>query len=539
MADDPVITGKGTANEIQWDIERKSVNALVSQVPRTRTTVPNLSKLDDGSTWDAAWSLSDDDALTLERMTFKEATDWSNAHDVCRYLQWRNFRLIQFAQDDRTITSQARFSLKGKCTEILLLNKPGKRISDGGMGKTFAWGVVAGYQVKGVKIAGLSFTIKVTQAFLFATPAGDVQPSATVIGIKVFPTLETILIPEFENHGDNTLVSFAADLKMVFAPQLTSTAQRRDDAYFDMNKLGTLVVSTHSDTNGRHRNPPGQFPPRYPDWNRLFDYAEPDIQNEFVFQAVVNSSNAGSTDPFIITKYPAPSDGTGAAMGGDNKVLECYRALGQGEFDNVHVHPYVGFDNPNGATKNDAANVNMVEAPIAADEVIHMHWRWGTKLPATADTPELAREMRGYNLKGEPNQDDGAPQLPPNQSLRIKVARPRLDAASAADDNGKDPPANTPLDRDAIALWYLPVAHRPDYLGVIPFCGHGFGLAYEWKGKAIASNDDLLDDPTAAFSYHSLRWNDGKQRIPTASTLPGLSRNRIWSNDPLFDKAKF
>jgi hypothetical protein len=112
------------------------------------------------------------------------------------------------------------------------------------------------------------------------------------------------------------------------------------------------------------------------------------------------------------------------------------------------------------------------------------------------------------------------------------------------------------------------VVTNPDDGSANQFFGHGYGVSLGWPGagtKALTviggilliplvvgiplvvfgaagatkvTNDDLLGDPTspAVFSYHSLRYDGGKQRIPTASDYPMLSKNRV---DPSVDHASF
>jgi hypothetical protein len=115
-------------------------------------------------------------------------------------------------------------------------------------------------------------------------------------------------------------------------------------------------------------SPPGIAPPRFPIWNRVFDYAEPDLQREYAFVAV-NPFLVTKEDPFTVASFTPPSDV------GQKKEFEIARCDRQGEFDNLHIHPYVGFDDPAGAGKTGDQTKSMVEAPIAADECIHLHWR--------------------------------------------------------------------------------------------------------------------------------------------------------------------
>jgi hypothetical protein len=268
------------------------------------------------------------------------------------------------------------------------------------------------------------------------------------------------------------------------------------------------------------------------------------------------------TGPFTVAGFNPPSDV------GQKSVFEIARCDRQGEYDNLHIHPYVGFDDPAGAGKTDDQGKPMVEAPIAADECVHLHWRWGKNLPGSAITPNLAKALRGYSKDNQPNFTDGAPLIPANQTLRIKISKSRLTAAEAAKDNSDD--SSEALDISATGVWYCAVVANPAPSAMNLFFGHGYAVSLGWPGggtKALTvvggiivgfvnplagagltvfgasggtkvTNADLLDDPTSllVFSYHSLRYDGGKAKIPVASDFPNLSKNRV---DPTVDQGSF
>jgi hypothetical protein len=193
-------------------------------------------------------------------------------------------------------------------------------------------------------------------------------------GRQVWPVL-TVSVVSSDPVGFPPL-SFAADLKLVLAPRLSRPDQHRPAQFPNTFRRDTNVVSVFSDTNTLTRGIPGQFVllgPNKPFWDRVFDYAEPDLHSEMEFDAVVFPRSLASTNPFIVAS-PATT------------LLQCQRVGGQGEFDNVHIHPWVGLDDPSSGGGTNPTSPALVEAPLAADEVIHMHWRWGVGIPQGCET---------------------------------------------------------------------------------------------------------------------------------------------------------
>jgi hypothetical protein len=59
----------------------------------------------------------------------------------------------------------------------------------------------------------------------------------------------------------------------------------------------------------------------------------------------------------------------------------------------------LGYDDPFQIQPTAPTGIPLVEAPIAADEIIHMHWRWGSSNPRRAGTH--AKHFMGWS--DEPN----------------------------------------------------------------------------------------------------------------------------------------
>jgi hypothetical protein len=551
-----MVTDRGKPTEIIWQEDERDVRRLpggkivpgMVPVPHqgdplakveseVMPAVPGVPDVPDGmGFYQADWFLSPTNGLTIQQVRYVSA-DLSERHNIAEFMQWRNLRLLVDRGPGPFQTIAVPLP-ESACLEALLITKPGTRTSDG---KLFAWGASATFQPFHLSdtspaglLAGITYTVTITQSYLFGAPATDIEPSASVVAVKVWPVLTVSVISSDPVRFPPP--SFTADLKLVFAPRLTRPDQHRPLQFPNPGRRDTNVVSMFADTNMLTRGIPGQgFPPNKPFWDRVFDYTEPDLRNEIEFDAVVFPRSLASTNPFII--------GTPATT-----LLQCQRVGGQGEFDNVHIHPWVGFDDPSSASGTNPASPSLVEAPLAADEVIHMHWRWGVGIsqgvndsdfPSPADAENLRRSFLGYDPNGNlPNSLAGAPLIPSNQSLRVKIAAPNHDVSD---------PTGGPLDPASTVVWYSPTFHTPQNGGYTQFCVHGFACAYRLKGLSklgfTEKNSHLLDDPfPPQFSYHDLRWNgSSKQQIAIASTaLPvGLSRNRIGTGSTPVDSGFF
>lgn len=169
--------------------------------------------------------------------------------------------------------------------------------------------------------------------------------------------------------------------------------------------------------------------------------------------------------------------------------------------------------------------------------MIHLHWRWGTTVPTEAVHNNTdPGQFRGWGdlVAGAPapkaNKISGAPLIPPNQSLRIKVT-----CNNATGDNTNDPSASpAPITTDAVVVWYMATAHQPAIGTPAQFFGQGFGLAMymETIGTWPLTEDnwELLTQHGLSPNYHNFRWkpNTGKQRVPFVQFgETGISRKNL------------
>jgi hypothetical protein len=544
-------TGVGTQNWIVWSVPAPTafilpklapttptplaVNPTLFNIPKSGSAIPLVGRLS------LDWWLDPIAGLSMQNVQFTELIGWNPGavHVLAQSLQWRNLRLIFDG-------SPLSVDLTGACTGVALIDRVGTRSSDN---KQFGFALTAQSIVVNVAdprplAANVSYAVIVQHAYLFGMPAADQEPTHTVRAIKIYPTLTVSLIPYGTLPASMAPPDIAADMKMVHAPKVTRdfdptvnhegqrlpTASYKPTANNDPKdiiwKPGGVVSYLGCDTNDESRPlPGGKYVPTAPEWDRVFDYIIPGIRNEMIIDAVVYPRGARGKRPrFTIPWSPAMFVGSSIDM-------TCYREPGQGEYDNIHITPYLGFDDP---TTDDptaataATNYPWIEAPLAADEAIHLHWRWGSAVPAGAQNVGVSpAEFMGWqdlpaasnSPPPRPNQIAGAPLIPPNQSLRIKVTCGP--SAGAVGDNTNDPSSSSPakMTTDAVTVWYMATAHQPSIGTYSQFFGQGFGLAMhmETLTSFVAEEDnwELLTYNLVKPNYHNFRWNSfGQQRVP-------------------------
>jgi hypothetical protein len=547
-------TGIGTQNEINWTIAGPPVPMTPGSAPSIPTALPvtpTLSSLLVAGTLALEWWLDPTNGLSIQNVTFTETSPaWKPGavHTLAQYLQWCNLRLIF----DGT-AAPVPFTDPKSWIEVGMINGVGTRKSDS---KQFGFALTLHLicTVDDPRAVGVSYTVDIQYAYLFGMPKSDQEPSHSAHAIKVFPTLTVTL--NVKGTVPGTLPDIAADLKMIHAPGVTRNAdpvtdhsgQRLPDPSYKPTKptagvfwdKGGVVSFLACDTNDPSRKEPGAgtIVPNPPDWDYVFDYLVPGIRQEMLIDAVVYPRGLRGTRPSFTIPWATA----------ETNPLMCYREPGQGEYDNIHITPYLGFDDPN--TDDPSAPTAMsifpwIEAPLAADEVIHLHWRWGSAIPTQAAHNNTdPKGFEGWQDQPAapgsspplPNQIAGAPLIPPNQSLRIKVT-----CNNATGDNTNDPSsAPAAITKDAVVVWYMATAHQPAIGTPVQFFGQGFGLAMYMetigKGRVLSLNNwELLVHNTflgqTVPNYHDFRWNPtggGKQRIPFVQFgEPAISRNQL------------
>jgi hypothetical protein len=190
----------------------------------------------------------------------------------------------------------------------------------------------------------------------------------------------------------------------------------------------------------------------------------------------------------------------------------------QGAFDNVHFAPKMRipsgarishgpswgvsvFDSRPPATMTEVSEDerpgwgfdDVVMAPICAHDCFHMHWRWTDGVPPTDTTARGFGYATDKNGAMVPYLIRGAPLIPPNQDLYIRLLNDR-------------------------SLVYEAVAFRAKADSWQVICHHGTG--YVLKTKALAELGRVAQDADAVRGAIPRFWEPGQgqgsELFPTA-----------------------
>lgn len=87
----------------------------------------------------------------------------------------------------------------------------------------------------------------------------------------------------------------------------------------------------------------------------------------------------------------------------------------QGEFDNIHLAPRMRLEvRPTYGSEPPDVLEDIAMAPFCVHDCLHMHLRWGT-----AGSPK--KPLLGFSDNGAPHAKDGAPHVPPDQFVFIRL----------------------------------------------------------------------------------------------------------------------
>lgn len=230
----------------------------------------------------------------------------------------------------------------------------------------------------------------------------DFEPSGLVYAARFSPHM--MLVSNYE------IKWFKAEITLI-RPAKTMQGMAED-----MNsEVGTILIT---ETN----TPITPIPPQYPIsgkllpyWDNLFDghNFEPMLNNEYV---VVDPKGKHVPKDTKVINYPIsnPPKYSNRQVGA---------LTGQGVYDNIHMAPTMKAPKEiiklRPEWKNELSKIIM--APVCFHDCLHMHWRWGWWLGAGWLALEDAAPFWGFNAEGKPNSVQGAPQVPPNQEIRIRV----------------------------------------------------------------------------------------------------------------------
>ncbi|MEM6269773.1 MAG: hypothetical protein AAF998_10065 [Bacteroidota bacterium] len=151
----------------------------------------------------------------------------------------------------------------------------------------------------------------------------------------------------------------------------------------------------------------------YPSWSYIFEYVHTEIQNSVEHTMVIGpASGMPAKEKSRSLKYPNPE---ATSLGGWD--YECTKEPRQGAYDNIHTHGYMGMHHKGDTSKR------IMMAPFCQESCVHMHWRWGvegTKVAGIAFNGTSPVMFKGWS-KSKKKAVMGAPQIPPNQELKVKV----------------------------------------------------------------------------------------------------------------------
>lgn len=183
----------------------------------------------------------------------------------------------------------------------------------------------------------------------------------------------------------------------------------------DPEMMSAIEAIFMEDTNTDHTIT-GIGPP-LPHWNNFFDYYSLDPIKDFGTSEVTFVDRKKQARFIAGGIQRCTGDLTQPITNFYEPITTFLKVKGQGEFDNVHLAPHMQTSllTPLGVPVS-FPNIRM--APFCIHDCLHMHTRWG--MPAGAQ-PAAVQGFRGDN---EPYAVAGAPLVPINQSVYIKMTSP-------------------------------------------------------------------------------------------------------------------
>ncbi|NHH98694.1 hypothetical protein DYY66_1987 [Candidatus Nitrosotalea sp. FS] len=202
-----------------------------------------------------------------------------------------------------------------------------------------------------------------------------------------------------------------------------------------------------------------EMSPVLPHWSWLFDYGVPAVlgnRPSFVGvycrgEQTVDTKNDGGLPRQTVFVWPSPTDQNNPSK---NYKMIVRKVSRQGTFDNVHVSAFHGLD---------SRGFYKTPAPFCAELCLHLHWRWG--MSAVSPVGNIKSYFMGWG-NGKLDQGAattiGAPLIPPNQHLDVKVSRSI--AGNEAEIN------------------YIVTAYNPSFNEQQVFLEQGVGFAFSYAG---------------------------------------------------------
>ncbi len=157
----------------------------------------------------------------------------------------------------------------------------------------------------------------------------------------------------------------------------------------------------------------------YPRWDNLFDYywIDPPIGTEV---KVVRRDRPSARERDGLIKEVETGHSRGTEWISGYKPRRVKKVPRQGEFDNIHMAPKMKL--PDAVARKLPANwpKEATMAPFCVHDCFHLHWRWGKPHQHSRASPKWTR---GWSAS-LPYREEGAPMVPTNQDVSIKMLGP-------------------------------------------------------------------------------------------------------------------
>jgi hypothetical protein len=249
--------------------------------------------------------------------------------------------------------------------------------------------------------------------------------------------------------------------------------------------------------------------PPPPMWDGIFDYYEMDPRGQ-TFVAVDPTTKARSIVGAVEALDLAIGDGSAKSY----SPRTVRKVPGQAGFDNLHVAVTMkAFDNIKKALGYKGPPYSLEKifmAPFCEHDCVHTHWRWGQSNTAT----------QSLGWSGEtPYAKAGAPLVPPNQTVRVRIISPFAFNYTAQADN-----ANGPI---AAGRWTIINHHGSAYAVSVGLLA---SLALSAVDKFVKLfNEPDIGDTSSEFSvfYWHLRFGGSASSISTPASDIVQERLRI------------
>lgn len=221
----------------------------------------------------------------------------------------------------------------------------------------------------------------------------DFDPGGAATALKIYPQISF----SWKTGGLNTVKNFTGKVVMEV------------DAHHEDDEESRNYASFFTDNNSVDDDTRKTDNPKPADWANLFDYYSPEVTGGGAITGVYGPGNA--------TKWSSLRTGSYPWSGQTMKIQKVAR---QGQYDNIHVHGYLG----NHTSPYPA--INIVEAPFCPEDCFHLHWRWGLEAVSLLPImPQAKTKFWGWSSFAHYEMGNvlpGAPLIPPNQELSVDVS---------------------------------------------------------------------------------------------------------------------